>query len=123
MGLQACYQIEKFKQTCALSSFEAGPFKICLDEVQRDDYLTSIVLTDAYFSTIDYIKYLWFRWKGHLYDFYILCFGLAFAGSYSKNNLHPANAMYAWMKEQYIYFSTFCLSSNNIAESRFWAKM
>lgn len=52
--------------------FKQENISLALDLIQKDDYLTSIDLCDAYFSVSihdDYKKYLRFLWKGIVYEF------------------------------------------------------
>ena len=54
--------------------FKQETFKVILDLVQKNDYFTSIDLSDAYFSVpihSDYQKYLKFSWNGQLFKFFL----------------------------------------------------
>ncbi|VDI23377.1 Hypothetical predicted protein [Mytilus galloprovincialis] len=77
------------------------------DVIQRDDYLTSIDLTDAYFSISinnDFKRYLRFMWKGRLYEFQVLCFGLASAPRVFTKVLKPVYAFFRKNGIRCIYY-------------------
>ncbi|CAC5367588.1 unnamed protein product [Mytilus coruscus] len=81
----------------AYHHFKQEHLSFVLDVIQRDDYLTSIDLTDAYFSISinnDFKKYLRFMWKGHLYEFQVLCSGLASAPRVFTKVLKPVYAFF-----------------------------
>lgn len=62
--------------------FKLEDYRTAMKLVNRDDYMCSIDLKDAYFSiTIheDYRKYLRFLWLGRYYEFQVLPFGLNIA--------------------------------------------
>lgn len=75
--------------------FKQENLNIVLDLIQKDDFLTSIDLKDAYFSipiNSDYHKYLRFSWQGQLYQFLVLPFGLASAPRVFTKILKPVYA-------------------------------
>ena len=63
--------------------------------IQEGDFLTSIDLTDAYFSVLiapHFRKFLRFIWNGVRYEFICLCFGLASAPRIFTKILKPVIA-------------------------------
>ena len=71
------------------------------------DYLTSTDLTDAYFSLridSDYCKFLRFTWRGILYEFKVLCFGLASAPRVFTKVLKPVYAFFRQHGIRCIYY-------------------
>lgn len=62
--------------------FKQENLQSALQLIEKDDFLTSIDLKDAYFSISinpDFQKDLTFRWKENLYSFTVLPFGLVSA--------------------------------------------
>lgn len=96
--------------------FKQQTFKVVLDLLQENDYLTSIDLQDAYFSIPihpDYQKYLKFVWNGTLYKFVCLCFGLKSAPFLFTKVLKP---VYSWFRQQNMrcsYYIDDSLNMNN----------
>ena len=59
--------------------FKQETFKVVLDLLQENDFMSSVDMADAYFSISihpDFQKYLKFIWNGKLYKFICCCFGL-----------------------------------------------
>ena len=83
--------------------FKQENLSFVLDIIQKNDYLTSIDLTDAYFSISinnEFKKFLHFSWKGTIYEFQFLCFGLASAPRVFTKVLKPGFAFFSqnWHK-------------------------
>lgn len=60
--------------------FKQETLAIILESVERDMYFISVDLKDAYFSIPmhkEHRKYLKFYWRGRLYEFNCLCFGVS----------------------------------------------
>ena len=94
--------------------FKQETFKVVLDLVQKNDFFTSIDLSDAYFSVpihTDYQKYLKFSWNGQLLKFVCLPFGLKSAPYVFTNILKP---VYAWFRQQNIRCSYYIDDSINM---------
>lgn len=94
--------------------FKQETFKIVLDLLQEGDFLTSIDLSDAYFSIPihpDFQKYLKFYWKGVLYKFVCLPFGLKSAPFVFTKVLKP---VYAWFRQRNIRCSYYIDDSLNM---------
>ena len=82
--------------------FKQETFKVVLDLLQRNDFLTSIDLTDIYFSISVHSedpKFLKFFWNGRMYKFVCVCFGLKSAPFLFTKVLKP---VYAWFRQQNI---------------------
>ena len=103
--------------------FKQETFKVILDLVQKNDYFTSIDLSDAYFSVpirSDYQKYLKFSWNGHLFKFVCLPFGLKSAPFVFIKILKP---VYAWFRQQNIRCSYYIDDSINMNYRRMSVKL
>ena len=82
--------------------FKQETFKVVLNLIQENDFFTSIDLNDAYFSVPinkNYQKYLKFSWRGVLYKFVCLLFGLKSSPYVFTKILKP---VYAWVRQQNI---------------------
>lgn len=82
--------------------FKQENLNIVLDLIQKDDFLTSIGLQDAYFSIPiqpRYHKYLRFSWQDQLYQFLVLPFGLSSAPRLFTKIL---KAVYACLRQKRI---------------------
>ena len=102
--------------------FKQETFKVVVDLIQENDFFTSIDLSDAYFSVpiaAEFQKYLKFSWKGQLYKFVVLPFGLKSAPYVFTKILTP---VYAWFRLQNIHCSYYMddsismNSSNSLAQ-------
>ena len=77
--------------------FKQETFKVVLDLIQHGDYMTSVDMTDAYFSIPiheSFQKYLKFSWNGNLYKFVALPFGIKSAPYVFTKVLRPVYAMF-----------------------------
>ena len=77
-SLRPVINLKKLNTFVKYQHFKQESLSFALDLIQRNDYLTSIDLTDAYFSSridSDFCKFLRFTWRGFLYEFKVLCFG------------------------------------------------
>lgn len=77
--------------------FKQENLSFVFDIIQKDDFLTSIDLTDAYFSISihdDFKKFLRFTWKGDILEFQVLSFGLACAPRVFTKILKPVFAFF-----------------------------
>ena len=95
--------------------FKQENISLALDLIQKDDYLTSIDLCDAYFSISihdDYKKYLRFLWKGIIYEFQVLCFGLASAPRIFTKLLKPVYSFFRKLGIRCIYYIDDSLNLN-----------
>ena len=82
--------------------FKQETFKVVLNLIQENDFFTSTDLNDAYFSVPiheNYQKYLKFSWRGVLYKFVCLPFGLKSSPYVFTKILKP---VYAWFRQQNI---------------------
>jgi len=82
--------------------FKQETFKVVLDLIQKEDYLTSIDLEKAYFSIPihpSFQKYLKFVWNGKKYAFVCLCFGLSSCPYVFTKVLKP---VYSFFRQQSI---------------------
>ena len=98
--------------------FKQETFKVVLDLLQRNDFLTSIDLTDAYFSISVHSedqKFLKFFWNGRMYKFVCVCFGLKSAPFLFTKVLKP---VYAWFRQQNIRCSYYIDDSLNMDQDR-----
>lgn len=80
--------------------FKQETFSVVLELIQKNDFFTSIDLKDAYFSIpihSNFQKYLKFCWRGQLYKFVCLCFGLASAPRVFTKALKP---IFSWFRHQ-----------------------
>lgn len=97
--------------------FKQENISFALDLINRNDFLTSIDLTDAYFSLgihKDFKKYLRFSWNNNLYEFQVLCFGLASAPRVFTKVLKPVYAFFRKLGIRCIYYidDSLCVDSN-----------
>ena len=82
--------------------FKQETFKVVLNLIQENDFFTSIDLNDAYFFVPineNYQKYLKFSWRGVLYKFVCLPFGLKSSPYVFTKILKP---VYDWFRQQNI---------------------
>ena len=80
--------------------FKQETFKVVLDLLQKNDFMTSVDMEQAYFSIPmheNYQKYLKFVWNGKLYKFTCLCFGLKSASFVFTKVLKP---IFTWFRQQ-----------------------
>lgn len=111
--------------------FKQENINFALDLIQKDDFLTSIDLTDAYFSVRihkDFRKFLRFTWRGVLYEFKCLCFGISSAPRIFTKILKPVYAFFRQLGIRCIYYIDDslimnqdycdCLRETNIIESK-----
>lgn len=94
--------------------FKQETFKVVLDLVQENDYLTSIDLQDAYFAIpirVQDQKYLKIFWDGMLYTFVCVPFGLKSAPFLFTKVLKP---VYANFRQQNIRCSYYIDDSLNM---------
>lgn len=95
--------------------FKQERLSFALDLIERNDYLTSIDLTDAYFSISiheNFKKFLRFTWKENLYEFQVLCFGLASAPRVFTKVLKPVYAFFRKIGIKCIYYIDDSLTMN-----------
>lgn len=79
--------------------FKQENLTYALELIQKNDYLTSVDLKDAYFSVSvhpDYKKFLTFSWNGKFYRFVVLPFGLTSCPRIFTKILKP---VYAFFRE------------------------
>lgn len=72
--------------------FKMEDFRTVTTLLQKDDYMASIDLLDAYLFIPIHLssrKYLRFRWRGKLFEFSCLCFGLSVAPRVFTKVLKP----------------------------------
>ena len=94
--------------------FKKQTFKLILNLIKENDFFMSIDMSDAYFSVpIDdnYQKYLKFSWKGILYKFVCLLFGLKSSPYVFTKILKP---VCAWFRQQNIACCYYIDNSLNI---------
>lgn len=95
--------------------FKQETFKVVLDLLQKNDYLTSVDLKDAYFSIpihSDYQKYLKFVWNDKMYKFVCVCFGLKSAPFLFTKVLKPVFAMFRQKNIRCSYYIDDSLNMN-----------
>lgn len=95
--------------------FKQETFKVVLDLLQQNDYLTSVDLQDAYFSIPiheDDQKFLKFRWNGILYKFQCVCFGLKSAPYLFTKVLKPVFAFFRQQNMRCSYYIDDSLNMN-----------
>lgn len=98
--------------------FKQETFKVVLDLLQENDFMTSIDLQDAYFSVPihkDFQKYLKFSWGNQLFMFVSLPFGLKSAPYVFTKILKP---VFAWFRHQNIRCSYYIDDSLNMNGDR-----
>ena len=98
--LRPVINLKKLNQYVEYHHFKQENLKIVLDLVQKNDFMTSADLTDAYFSIeIDpeYRKFLCFSWREQHYVFKVLPFGLVSAPRIFTKLLKP---VFAWFRQQ-----------------------
>ena len=106
-SLRPVINLKKLNTFVKYQHFKQESLSFALDLIQRNDYLTSIDLTDAYFSLridSDYCKFLRFTWRGILYEFKVLCFGLASAPRVFTKVLKPVYAFFRQHGIRCIYY-------------------
>jgi hypothetical protein len=87
--------------------FKQETFQVVCELVQPNDYFVHLDLKDAYFSVpihVDSRKYLRFRWRGHVYQFTCLCFGLASAPRIYTKIMKPVFAYFRSLGIRTSYF-------------------
>lgn len=97
--------------------FKQETFNVVLDLVQRNDYMTKLDLSDAYFSIPihpSYWKFLKFSWNSALYCFVCLPFGLKIAPYLFTKVLRP---IFAWFRQQNVRCSYYIDDSINLNQS------
>ena len=97
--------------------FKQENLSFVLDIIQKNDYLTSIDLTDAYFSISinnEFKFFLRISWKGTtcIYEFQVLCFGLASAPRVFTKVLKPVFAFFRKIGIRCIYYIDDSLNMN-----------
>ena len=98
--------------------FKQETFKVVLDLLQKNDFLTSVDLQDAYFSIPVHEqdqKYLKFTWNGSLYKFICVCFGLKSAPFLFTKVL---KAVFAWFRQQNFRCSYYIDDSLNMNKNK-----
>lgn len=98
--------------------FKQETFKVVLDLVQEGDFFTSIDLQDAYFSIPiceSFQKFLKFSWRGQLYKFTCLPFGISSAPRLFTKILKP---VYSWFRYQGFRCSYYIDDSLNMNKLR-----
>lgn len=98
--------------------FKQEHFKIVLDLIQRNDWFSSIDLSDAYFSVSihpEFRKYLKFEWNGTLWQYLVLPFGLSSAPRVFTKILKP---VYAWLRFQGVRCCYYIDDSLNMNQKR-----
>jgi len=96
--LRPVINLKKLNLYVEYQHFKQEHLAFALDLIQKDDFLTSIDLTDAYFSLSihdDFKKYLRFSWNKQIYEFQVLCFGLASAPRVFTKVLKPVYAFFS----------------------------
>ena len=106
-SLRPVINLKKLNTFVKYQHFKQENLAFALDIIQKNDYLTSIDLTDAYFSisiNSEYTKFLRFYWRGILYEFKVLCFGLASAPRVFTKVLKPVYALFRQHGIRCIYY-------------------
>lgn len=115
-SLRPVINLKKLNLFIQYQHFKQETISVALDLINRDDFLTSIDLTDAYFSiTINdnFKKYLRFSWKEQLYEFQVMAFGLSSAPRIFTKILKPVYAFFRKIGICCIYYIDDSLCINN----------
>jgi hypothetical protein len=78
-GMRPIINLKPLNQFIQTIHFKMETFQTALASIQKDDFLTSLELKDAYFRipvALDHKKYLRFLWEKQCYEFQCLSFGL-----------------------------------------------
>jgi len=81
-GMRPIINLKKLNEFIHAPHFKMEHLLSFLPCIRQGMYMTSLDLSDAYFTLPvdkDFRKYLRFQWKGVLYEFQCLCFGLSSA--------------------------------------------
>ena len=100
--------------------FKQETFKVVLDLLQKDDFLTSVDMEQAYFHIpihAESQKFLKFYWNGHLYKFVCLCFGLASAPYVFTKVLKPVFSYFRQIGIRCSYYIDDSLTMNKDKET------
>ena len=119
-SLRPVINLRKLNEFVKYQHFKQEHLSYALDLIQKNDYLTSIDLTDAYFSISihqEYRKYLRFSWNGVLYEFKVLCFGLASAPRIFTKVLKPVFAFFRQQGIRCMYYIDDSLNMNENSDS------
>ena len=98
--------------------FKQETFKVVLDLLQENDFMSSVDMADAYFSISihpDFQKYLKFIWNGKLYKFICCCFGLKSAPFLFTKVLKP---VYSWFRQKNFRCSYYIDDSLNMNQDK-----
>ena len=90
-----CLNLKPLNKFVAHQAFRLEGLKVVRSLVRRGDWLASVDLTDAYFHVPvapEHRRFLRFRWRGKLYQFRCLPFGLATAPWLFTKLLRPVMA-------------------------------
>ena len=89
--------LKKLNEFFVYEHFKQETFPFVLEVVQKNEFFTNLDLRSAYFSIPihpDYQKFLKFTWKGMLYKFISLCFGLSSSPKVFTKVLKPVFALF-----------------------------
>ena len=89
--------LKQLNEFVVYEHFKQETFPFVLELVQKNDFFTNLDLRSAYFSIPfhpDYQKFLKFTWKGMLYKFISLCFGLSSSPRVFTKVLKPVFALF-----------------------------
>ena len=97
--------------------FKQETFKVVVDLLQKNDYMTSVDLQDAYFSVPIHVscqKFLKFTWRSNMYKFVCLPFGLTSAPFVFTKLLKPVYAMFRQRNIRCSYYidDSICMSQD-----------
>ena len=91
-GFRTIINLKKLNRHLEKRHFKMEHIPTILPLIQRNAFMTSIDLQDAYFSLPimkRHRKYLRFIWRNTLYEFQCLCFGLSLAPFYFTKAMKP----------------------------------
>ena len=91
-GLRTIINLKRLNHYLEKIHFKMEHIMTILPLIKQGMFMTSLDLKDAYFSlpiAKRYKKYLRFIWKGQLYEYQCLCFGLSLAPFYFMKVMKP----------------------------------
>ena len=91
-SVRVILDLSDFNELVEYQHFKMSSLGTALDLIQRDSFMSSIDLKDAYYSVLIFEndrKYLKFEWEGSLYQYRVLPNGLACAPRYFTKILQP----------------------------------
>ena len=94
-GYRPVLDLSSLNKYVHTTKFRMETVRTVLAAIHKDDWMTSVDLKDAYFQIPihrESRRYLRFIWKGQLYQFRVLCFGLSTAPQVFTRMMAPISA-------------------------------